>query len=42
MATVKKGLMTATGKWWKHLRRMKRAFWKAERQATKRENRRAS
>jgi hypothetical protein len=33
MATVKKGLQTATGEWRKHLRWLKRMFWKAERQA---------
>jgi hypothetical protein len=33
MATVKKGLLTPSGKWWKHLRRTKRLFWKSERQA---------
>jgi hypothetical protein len=35
MATVKKGLLTSTGEWWKHLRSTKRAFWKGERQAAK-------
>ena len=35
MATVKKGMLTTTGKWWKHLRRTKRVFWKGERQAAK-------
>jgi hypothetical protein len=35
MATVKNGLMTSAGKWWKHLRWMKRPFWKAERRAAK-------
>ena len=35
MATVKQGLLTASGKWWKHLRRVKRVFWKRERQAAK-------
>ena len=33
MATVKKGVTTSSGKWWKHLRWMKRPFWKAERRA---------
>ncbi len=37
MATVKKGMLTRAGEWWKHLRRTKRAFWKGERQAAKRE-----
>ncbi len=36
MATVKKGMLTATGEWWKHLRSIKRTFWKGERQAAKR------
>lgn len=36
MATVKKGLLTAAGEWWKHLRWTKRVFWKSERQAGKR------
>jgi hypothetical protein len=36
MATVKKGLLTAPGEWWQHLRWMKRVFWKRERQAAKR------
>jgi hypothetical protein len=35
MATVKKGMLTATGEWWKHLRWTKRVFWKAERQAAR-------
>jgi hypothetical protein len=35
MANVKKGHLTATGKWWDHLRWMKRSFWKSERQAGK-------
>jgi hypothetical protein len=34
MASVKKGQVTATDEWAKHLRRiLKRAFWKAERRA---------
>jgi hypothetical protein len=37
MANVKKGLLTVSGVWWRHLRRMKRLFWKRERQAAKRE-----
>ncbi|HWB33204.1 MAG TPA: hypothetical protein VG714_08540 [Acidobacteriaceae bacterium] len=40
MATVKKGMLTATGEWWKHLRTKKRAFWKSERQAAKKLTRR--
>jgi hypothetical protein len=35
MATVKKGLLTSAGEWWRHLRGTKRVFWKAERQAAK-------
>jgi hypothetical protein len=35
MATVKKGVLTVSGKWWKHLRGAKRAFWKSERRAAK-------
>ena len=35
MAGVKKGNLTAPGEWWKHLRSLKRAFWKAERKAAK-------
>jgi len=33
MANVKQGLLHAPGNWWKHQRRSKRLFWKAERQA---------
>ncbi|MEJ0071688.1 MAG: hypothetical protein WDO24_26465 [Pseudomonadota bacterium] len=36
MATVKKGMFTAAGEWWKHLRGTKRVFWKKERQAVRR------
>lgn len=36
MATVKKGLLTKSPEWWKHLRRMKRLFWKRERKAGQR------
>lgn len=35
MATVKQGMLTRTGQWWKHLRETKRVFWKGERQAVK-------
>ncbi len=35
MATVKKGMLTVSGEWWKHLRWTKRVFWKGERQAAK-------
>lgn len=37
MATVKKGMLTKAGEWWKHLRSTKRAFWKGERRAAKRQ-----
>jgi hypothetical protein len=40
MANVKKGLLTAPGEWWKHLRWTKRVFWKGERQAGKKLTRR--
>jgi hypothetical protein len=35
MATVKKGMLTPAGEWWKHLRWTKRVFWKGERTASK-------
>ncbi len=35
MASIKKGNLTAPGEWWKHLRWLKREFWKAERKAAK-------
>lgn len=35
MSTKKKGLVTASGEWRKHLRDLKRVFWKGERQAAK-------
>lgn len=36
MSTKKKGLLTVSGEWVKHLRkRFKRIFWKAERQVAK-------
>ncbi len=35
MARVKKGMLTKSGEWWKHLRWTKRFFWKGERQAAK-------
>jgi hypothetical protein len=35
MASVKKGVLTASPEWWKHLRWRARAFWKSERQAAK-------
>lgn len=37
MATAKKGQLVAATEWWKHLRWTKRAFWKRQRQADKRE-----
>ncbi len=38
MATKKSGILTATpswSAWWKHLRRSKPTFWRAERKAAK-------
>jgi len=35
MASVRKGILTASREWWKHLRWTKRVFWKAERKAAK-------
>ena len=35
MAGVKKGTLTAPQEWWKHLRWVKRCFWKRERKAYK-------
>jgi hypothetical protein len=35
MATVKKGILTTSPEWWKHLKWVKRPFWKGERQAAK-------
>jgi hypothetical protein len=35
MTTVKKGMLTVSGEWWRHLRGKKRAFWKGERRAAK-------
>lgn len=37
MATKKKGILTSSPEWWKHLRWVKRRFWKAERQASKKD-----
>ena len=37
MANVKKGNLTRAGQWWKHLKEWKRIFWKAERQAQKKD-----
>jgi hypothetical protein len=35
MATLKKGILTGAREWWKHLRWIKRVFWKAERKAAR-------
>jgi hypothetical protein len=40
MANVKKGNLTAPPEWWKHLKWMKRPFWKSERAAHKADVRR--
>lgn len=37
MATVKRGILTRSAVWWKHLRDWKRVFWKKERKAAQRE-----
>ena len=37
MANVKKGQFAPPPEWWRHLRWAKRRFWKAQRQADKRE-----
>jgi hypothetical protein len=37
VASVKKGTKTPSPQWWRHLRQFKRVFWKAERQAHKRD-----
>jgi hypothetical protein len=37
MATIKKGILTSAGQWWKHLRWTKRQFWKGERKAAARD-----
>jgi hypothetical protein len=37
MATVKKGIQAKSPEWWKHLRpKVKRQFWKRQRQADRR------
>jgi hypothetical protein len=36
MASVKKGQLTATGEWAKHLRQLKRGYWKSERKIARR------
>lgn len=33
MATIKKGILTASPQWGRHLRSWKRVFWKRERKA---------
>lgn len=35
MATMKKGILARAPEWWKHLRRVKRVFWKRHRRAEK-------
>ena len=40
MANVKKGLLTPAPEWWKHLRKVKRRFWKQERKAARQAARR--
>jgi hypothetical protein len=37
MATVKKGILTSSPQWWKHLRSTKRQFWSRERKAAERD-----
>lgn len=37
MANVKKGNLTGSPQWWKHLRDWKRVFWKTERKAQKKD-----
>lgn len=37
MASVKKGMLTPSGEWWKHLRWTKRKFWKKERKAAQKD-----
>jgi hypothetical protein len=41
MAHVKKGHLVRAPEWWKHLRWVKRVFWKRHRQAEKTEIRRS-
>jgi hypothetical protein len=36
MATVKKGILLPSPEWWKHLRWVKRVFWKKHRKAEQR------
>ncbi len=40
MSTVKKDQLTATSEWRKHLRQLKRIFWKGERQAARKSSQR--
>lgn len=37
MATVKKGILTSSPQWWKHLRWTKQQFWSRERKAAERD-----
>jgi hypothetical protein len=37
MANKRKGILTPSPQWWKHLREWKRVFWKSERQAQKKD-----
>jgi hypothetical protein len=37
MAHKRQGQLTANPQWWKHLKEYKRVFWKAERQAQKKD-----
>ncbi len=37
MANRKKGQTVAAKQWWRHLRKWKRAFWKEQRRADKRD-----
>lgn len=39
MANVKKGNLTKSPQWWKHLKDFKRFFWKAERKAQQKDAR---
>lgn len=36
MAGVKKGNLTKSPQWWKHLKKFKRVFWKKERKEAQR------
>ena len=37
MANVKKGVLVRAHEWWRHLRQWKRAFWKRQRKAERRD-----